>query len=352
MSRITGSQTRAIYRNGLIATAYNTAVAGAAGDRIRATITPSISAKELARNPIGAGLLMNDNIFVGRVTPTVKLDMDMGYRNGADQIAAQFFSTTAAPVEQTASQADFLHRMTLNTNANAIYGTFAYEMTAATVGEFPSCAVTSITTSFSEASEIVQFSAELLASEFRTNSIVNTNATIGSATTLDTDCVIVNYEDRFWINASSGAALSGVNGLNIISYNRTLTRPQRFSGLIKGTVGNPVPLVDEVATGTLSVTLEALPDLTYFSGWSTETFYKCRMNIEGSQIGTGTNKAWNEFTPYMKMVQAPTYNVTDAGFNTVTLNFIIMQGATNPTGMNSTLPYLEVVNGRATNYIA
>lgn len=352
MARITGSQTKAIYKNGLIATAFGTAVAGVAGDRIRASISPSIQAKELSRNPIGAGLLMNDNVFVGRITPTIKLDMDLGYRNGADQICAQFFSTSTAPAEQTASQLDYLHRFTMNQVANTMYGSLAYEMADANVAEFPSCAVTSITTSFSEASEIVKFQADLLGNAFVTNSVINTNATIASATALDTECTIVNFEDRFWIGASSGGALSGSNALSIMSYTRTLTRPQKISGLIKGSTGNPAPLVDEVATGTLSVTLESLADLTYFSAWTAETVYKCRMNIEGTQIGTGVNKAWNEFTPYMKMVQAPVYNITDSGFNSVTLNFVILQGTANPTGMNSALPYLEVINSRATNYIA
>lgn len=352
MARITGAQTKAIYRNGQVATAFGTAVAGSTGDRIRASITPSLSAKELSRNPIGAGLLMIDNIIPGRVTPTVKLEMDLGYRNGADQIAAQFFSTTAAPVEQTASQADYMHRMTMNTTANAIYGTLAYEMTDSYVAEFPSCAVTSITTSFSEASEIVKFSADLLGNEFKTNSSTNTNATIASATYADTECTIVNFEDRFWIGASSGAALNSSNQLNILSYTRTLTRPQKISGLIKGSTGNPAPLVDEIATGTLSVTLEALPDLTYFTAWTAETVYKCRMNIEGTQIGSGVNKAWNEFCPYMKLIQAPVYNITDGGFNSVTLNFVLLEGSTNPTGMNSPSPYLEVINGRSTNYIS
>lgn len=349
---ITGSQTRAIYRLGTTATAYGTPVAGGAGDRIRASITPNVTAKELARNPIGAGLTMNDNIFVGRQTPQVSLAMDLGYRNGADQIAAQFFGTSGAPTVQTVGQNDNLHRMLMNPTANPVFGTLAYEMTSATVAEYPSCATTSITTSFTEASEIVQFSAELLGNERNFNSSTNTNASIGSATALDTECVIVNFEDRFWINASSGSALSGSDALSIVSYSRTLTRPQAHSGLVRGSAGNPRPLVDEAATGTLTVTLESLADLTYFTGWSSETFYKCRMNIEGTQIGTGVNKAWNEFTPYMKMVQNPVYNITDSGMNTVTLSFIIMEGASTPSGMSSALPYLEIINGRSTAYVA
>jgi hypothetical protein len=352
MARITGAQTRAIYKNGVAATAYGTAVAGSTGDRIRAQFTPSLSSQELTKNPIGGGLTMQDNIIAGRLTPTVSLSMDLGYRNGADQICAQFFGTSSAPAEQTGSQADYLHRLTMNSTANAIFGTLAYEVLSDKVAEYPSCAVKSITTQFGGTHEIVKFSAELLANDINFTSVTNTNASIASATEADTECVVVKYEDAFWINASSGDALDSGDQFNIVSYQRTITRPQDFSGQVKGSAGNPKPLVDEIATGTLVVTLEALEDITMFTGWSAGTFYKCLLNIEGTQIGSGDNKTWNEYTPYMKLVQAPKYDVTDSGFNTVTLNFIIMQGASSPTGMSSALPYVEITNGRTANYIA
>ena len=341
MARITGAQTRAVYKNGVAATAFGTAVAGGTGDRIRAMVTPSLSSQELTKNPIGGGLTLIDNVIAGRLTPSVSLAMDLGYRNGADQICAQFFGTASAPAEQTGSQADYLHRFTMNSTANAIFGTFAYEVLSDKVAEFPSCATRSITTQFGGTHEIVKFTAELLGNDYKLDSSTNTNATIASATEADTECAIVKYEDAFWINASSGDALDSGDQFNIVSYQRTLTRPQDFSGL-----------VDEIATGMLTVTLEALEDITMFTAWTAGTFYKCLLNIEGTQIGSGDNKTWNEYTPYMKLVQAPKYDTTDSGFNQVTLNFVIMQAAAAPTGMNSALPYLEITNGRSTAYIA
>jgi hypothetical protein len=352
VTRKKGSQTRAIYKNGVGATAYGTAVAGGTGDRIRAQITPNYQVQELVKNMIGSGKTMQDDIIAGRITPVVSLQMDAGYRNGADQLAAQFFSAATAPAEQTASQSDYMHRFTLNPVENAIFGTFAYELTTAAVAELPSCAVRTFETSFSATDELVQLSCELLGNDLILNSSTNTNATIASATEADGDCVVVKLADDFWINAESGGALSSGDQYTIMSYTRSLARPQEHMGNVKGSAGNSKPLAGEMATGTIAVTLEALDDITKFSSWKAGDFFKCLLQIEGSQIGTGDNKTWAEYTPRMKLVQAPVYNITSSGYNSVSMTFVIMEAAANPTGMASTLPYLEITNGRSAAYIA
>lgn len=347
-----GSQSRAIYRNGLIATAFGTAVAGSTGDRIRGTITPNYTNQELVKNPIGSGLIMQDEIQKGRITPIVSLSSDAGFQNGYDQIAAQFFSTVSAPAEQTASQTDYLHRMTINPDANAIFGTFAYELTKTSVAELPSCAVTSFTTSFSQAQEYLQVQVELLGNNLVLNSSTNTNTTFNSATFANQECARVKEADEFRINLQSGAGLASGDRFKILSYNRTLTRPQEQMGNVRGVAGNDKPLQTDMPTGTLTVTLEALENIDMFNAWNAETYYKCDLTIEGSQIGTGMNKTWYEACPRVKLVQAPVYSLSNAGFNQVTLNFTCFEAAANPTGMDSTRPYLELINNRSTAYIA
>jgi hypothetical protein len=352
ITRITGTQTKAILKLGTQATAYGTAVAGGTGDRIRGNISPSYQSQELTKNPIGSGLTMQDDVIKGRLTPTVTLAMDLGFQNGADKLAAQFFSTTSSPAEQNAGKSDYLHRFTMNVAPNNVFATFAYELTTAKVAELPSCAVRSFATSFGGTNEIVQLSAELLGNDLVLDSATNTNATISSATVADSECVIVKLEDQFLLNTESGDALDSGDQFNIVSYSRTINRPQDFSGQVKGSAGNPKPLADEMITGTLSVTLEALDDISLFEAWDAETSYKCALIIEGSATASGgDNRSWAEYTPRMKLVQAPQYNVTDSGYNSVTLNFVIMQASANPTGMSSTLPYVELINTKSTNYI-
>lgn len=352
VTRITGTQTKAILKLGTQATGYGTPVAGGSGDRIRGTISPNLQAQELTKNPIGSGLIMQDEVIKGRVTPRVTLGMDLGFQNGADKLAAQFFSTSSSPAEQNAGKSDYLHRFTMNGTPNNIYATFAFEMTSAKVAEFPSCAVTSFSTSFGGTNEIVQLSAELLCNEVNYDSVVNTNATIASATVADSECVIVKLEDQFWLNAQSDGALDSGDQYNIVSYNRTITRPQDFSGQVKGTEGNPQPLAGELVAGTLAVTIEALDDVTKFDSWVAGDTFKCALIIEGSATASGgDNRTWAEYTPRIKLVQAPQYNVTDSGYNSVSLNFMILEASANPTGMSSKLPYVEIINTKSTNYI-
>lgn len=353
MAKLQGSRTKAIYKNGVAATVFGTAVAGATGNRIRAqSINPNYTSQELVKGIIGSGLVMQDEIQKGRLTPIVSLTGDAGFNNMYDEIAAQFFGTASAPAEQTTDQDDYLHRLTLNPTENPIFGTFAYELETTKVAELPSCAVTSFTTSFSAAQEYLQVTAELLGNDLVLNSSTNTNATLGTATFADRECVRVKESDEFYLNLQSGADFDSGDLFKIMSYTRTLTRPQEQMGNIRGAAGNDKPLMTGLPTGTLTVVLEALEDIAMFTAWDTEAYYKCKLVLEGSQIGTGDNKSWIEINPRMKLVQAPVYAPTSAGYNQVTLNFTLFEAAANPTGLDSTRPYLELINGRSAAYIA
>lgn len=352
MARITGSQTKSIYVLGETTDTYGVANAASTGDKIRGNIATAYAVQELIKNPIGGGLNMQDDIIAGRLTPAVTISGDLGFQTGTDKIAAQFFGASTAPAEQTATEADYMHRLTLNPTTNNVYGTFAYELTSDKVAELPSVACRTFTTSFTQTTELVQFSAELLGNDLILDTSVNTNAVIAAATASDTECVIVKFEDSFWINEEAGAALDSGDQLNILSYTRTLTRPQDFSGLVKGSAGNPEPLADSLITGTLAVTLESLDDITFYEAWLAGTTYKCKLDVQGSQINDGDNKTWAEYCPRMKLVQPPQYTITESGFNSVSLTFVLLEATANPTGMNSVRPYVEVTNGRSTAYIA
>jgi len=353
MARITGAQTRTVFVLNTQADAWGTAQVAGAGDRIRGNITPNIAVQELIKNPIGGGLNMQDDIIAGRVTPVITLAGDAGFLNGYDRIAAQFFSAVTAAAEITSGEGDYLHRFTMAATANDVFGTFAFELTSDRVMEFPTVAVRSFTTSFSETHQILQVSAEMLGNEVELATAVNTNAAIGSATTgTNGDLVaIVKLEDDFWLNEESDGALDSGDQYDILSYTRTLNRPQEFSGLVKGSAGNPEPKVDQLMSGTLTIVLESLDAITRFTDWQAGTSFKCKLNIEGEQIASGENFSWAEYCPKARLVQAPSYKVTESGYNTVTLNAVLLEAASAPTGMSSTRPYLEIVNTKSTNYI-
>lgn len=350
MASITGAATNAIAK---IASTYGTAVTGGAGNKLAAEITPNFNEDVLSPKVVGTGTSMPKTKTRGNFKPTLSLSMDGGYRNCMDTFIAQFLGTSGAPVEQTASQGDYKHTITFNSSLNAKYLTVAYESSSATVIEYPSCAVRSITLAAQDAPGILAFGADLICNTALVSSTTNTNASMASATATDTEVVAFAFEDTFRINASSGGSLSGSDQKNILSYSLTLTRAQEIQGEIKGASGNGSPIATGIPLeGTLTVTLKELADHADFTIWSAETPQKCRFDIQGTQIGTGVNKAVTVYIPKMMLVTAPQYSVTSEGVNAVTLTYQIVQATANPTGMSSTLPYFEIINALSTSLLA
>ena len=349
MAAIAGMQTNAIYQ---IAGTFGTATAGGAGDKLKAEITPNFNVDTLTPRQIGSGVHMIQTATRGNYKPSLSLAMDGGYRNTMDSQIAQFLGTSGTPTEQTGGQGDYKHTITFNTSINAKYGTLAYETSSTTVLEYPSCATRSLSLNVSDAPGILEFTSELIAHNAVLSTAVNTNAVVAAATATDVEVTAFAFDDTFRINTSSGGALAGGDQYNITGYNLTLTRPQDFIGEIKAAAGNGAPIPTGLFEGTLQVTVKELADHTYFTYWTNETPLKCRLDIQGTQIGTGVNKAVTIYIPKMILVQEPQYALTSDGVNALTLNFQIVAATANPTGMSSTYPYFEIINGLSTSLLA
>lgn len=349
MARISGAKTNAGYK---IATTYGTAVQAAAGQKLLAEISPNFNVEELIPRMIGSGVSMVNTATRGNLKPQIDITMDARYRDCMAFILAQFMGTSGAPVEQTGGQADYKHTITFNTTMNAKYGTLAYESSSATVIEYPSVATSEITFSLDDAPGILEFTASLLANNAVITGTVNTNASLASATLVDTETINYAFEDTFRQNAASGGSLAGGDQYNIVSYELNLQRPQEFIGEIKSTVGNGEPIETDLFAGTLTLGVKSLEDHTRLTEWSAETPQKCALNIQGTQIGSGVNKGINILIPRMLLVQEPQYQLTSAGINPLTLTYRILQASANPTGMTSTLPYFEIINGLSTSLLA
>lgn len=349
MAVLSGAATNAILQ---IASTWGTAVDGGAGDKFAGEITPNFNVEELIRRQIGSGVQMTQSAVVGNFKPTINLTMDAGYRNTMDVLIAQFMGTAGAPSEVTGGQGDYLHSITFNNSLNAKYVTLAYETSSTTVMEFPTCAVRSISFAADDPPGILEFSAELLANTAVTSGTTNTNADLQSATATDTEVIAYAVEDTFRMNANSGGALSGSDQYNITSFNLTLTRPQEIFGEIKGSSGNSAPLATGLFEGELTITASSLADHAKFTEWGASTAQKCTLNIQGTQIGTGTNKAITILIPKMVLVTEPQYNIVSEGVNPLSLTYRIIAATSNPTGMGATLPHFNITNGLSTSLLA
>ena len=349
---ITGAQTKAGVK---IASTWGTAVACGAGNSFAGEISPSFNVSEITARQIGSGAYMLSNATRGSVIPTVSLTADLGYRNNCDVLLAQFMGTAAAPTEVTVGQADYKHVITFNSTLNAKYVTLAFETTTATVMEFPTCAVQSIGIATTGVPGYLDFTAELLANTVELSSAVNTNATLATTTFTEgtPELVAVDLVDKFRTNAQSGAAVGAGDQYNITGFNLSMNRPQEIIPEIKGAAGNPAPVASDLLDGTLSIDVRQLADHAYYTIWSAETARKALIQIEGTQIGTGTNKSFSIYIPRMLLVTEPQYALTDQGTNTLSMEFRLLKAATAPTGMTgSTYPYFEIVNGLSTSLLA
>jgi hypothetical protein len=351
MASLSGAQTAAAIK---IASTWGTAVSVGAGNKIAGEFTANFGVEELNARTIGSGAYWLSNATRGRVVPTISFTGDLGYRNNCDVILAQMFGTAAAPSEVTGAQGDYKHTITLNTTLNAKYLTVVYESSSATVHEFPTCATRSVGFKSQSVPGYIDFTAEMLANNVVLSGPTNNNAAVIAATFTEgtAELTACDYPDTYRQNTQSGGAVGGGDQYNITGFDLQIQRPQETIGEIKGASGLSAPTATSYLDGTFTVTVKELADHAMYTIWSAETAQKAVLNIQGTQIGTGTNKTWAIYLPRMLLVTEPQYALTTEGTNPLTLNFRLLKASANPTGMSSTYPYFEVTNGLATSLLA
>lgn len=349
MTAVSGMLSNAIYK---IGATFGTAVSGGSGNKLLAEISPNFNVDEVTARMMGSGKAMMDTVTRGNLKPTVDITMDARYQDCMGFILAQFMGTAGAPTEVTGGQGDYKHTITFNTSMNAKWGTLAYDTSNATLLEYPSCATTSISFKLSDAPGIIEFNASLLANNVLTTGATNTNGSMASATLGNIEPIAYNFDDTFRMNANSGGSLGGGDQYNITGFELNLSRPQEMIGEIKAAVGNSQPIETGLFEGTITLTVKSLVDHTKFAEWLAETPQKCSLNIQGTQIGSGTNKTLAINIPKMQLVQEPDYKLASEGINPLTLTYRILQATANPTGMSSTWPYFELTNNLSTSLLA
>lgn len=351
MAAITGAQTSSALK---IATTWGTAVSVGAGNKFAGEVTPSFGVEELTARTIGSGAYWASTATRGRYIPTIQLVADLGYRNNCDVLIAQMMGTAGAPTETTGGQADYLHTITLNTTLNAKYITFVTETSSTTVYEFPTAAVQNINIKSQSVPGYVDFTANLLANNILITGPTNNNAAVQAATFTEgtPELAAADYIDTYRMNAQSAGALAGGDQVNITDFDLTINRPQETIGEIKAAAGLSAPTATSYLDGTFTVTIKDHADHTYETLWSAETAEKAKLSIEGTQIGSGVNKRFSVVMPRMLLVQEPAYAITSEGSNGTTLTFRLLKASANPTGMSSTYPYFEIVNGLSTSLLA
>lgn len=351
MTSITGSQASGAVQ---IASTWGTAVASGSGDKFAGEMSISANGTVLDSRTIGSGQYMRSNFTRGSYIPTASLTADLGYRNNCDTLIAAFMGTAGAPTEVTASQSDYKHTITFNTTLNAKYISFGYTDTASTSVELPTAAVRTIGIKTTSIPGYLDFTAELLGNSIVFPGSTNTYAVIAATTFTEgtPELVACDFSDAYRTNAQSGGSIATGNLYSITGLDFSMTRPQEIIPEIKGSSGLSAPIGSGVTEGTFNITVKELVDQGYLAIWSAETAQKASIDIQGTQIGSGTNKTFKLYLPRLLLVDEPQYGLTTDGVNTLGLNFRIAVASANPTGMSSTYPYFEITNTLSTSLLA
>lgn len=350
MASISGTNTVGAIK---IASTWGTAVAAGAGDRLAGEFNLAFNGTTLESRTVGSGQIMRANFARGTYIPTLSYTGDLGYRNGCDRIIAAFMGTSPVPTVVTVGQGDNKHTITLNPTLNAKYLSFAFTDTDSTTQEIPTAAVRSIGLQSTGVPGYVDFTAELLGGAVNLPGTTNTYAVVTATTFTEgtPELVATDFSDAYRTNAQSGASIATGNLYSITGFTFNMSRPQDLIPEIKGAAGFSAPVSSGVAEGTFSVTVKELADQVYYTVWLNETAQKASVDIQGTQIGTGTNKTFKLNLPRLLLVGEPQYAPTGEGVNPLTLNFTIAAASSNPTGMTSVYPYFEITNTLATSLL-
>lgn len=321
---------------------YGTAVAIGAGDKIileNISDTRSVTVGE--SNAIGSGRTMDSTSDALDTEHTVNISQQARYDDGGlPLVMAAFLGASAAPAEQNGGEGDYLHRLTWDGTADKFL-TVAREATTTETFEFPSCYVNSITIESGNTPGYLTYTADMIANNRVIDSSTNTNATLQAATELGTSIVAHQTSDYIWFNSQAGGALSSGDALDCVSsVSITYARPKRIAKCF----GTTKILNTDKFVVNLTLNFDTLDDLTHFTNHHDGTEHKALFSIQGDQIGSGDNKSLNFYFPRLKAVESPEQSISDPGANGYSVTYKALVASSNPTGMNSTYPYLDVIN--------
>lgn len=343
------------------ATTWGSASTLGSGHRIEVeSLTHSENPEELAATPIGSGEQMANDSQQGANAPTVNIDKIAHYNDGAVNAWATFFGTDTTT---SLGSGGYIHSLIHNEVSDWRYTTLAFQgFSASTQGgfEFPTCVTTRLGFTAAEPPNYVKNQIDLLANnrlEGTSGAMQNSYGNLDvNVTMADTERVVLQQDDEFWINSQSGGALSSSDRLVIKSASWELTKERGFVKEIRGSgaTGNSTPIFtgNPVFAGTLTVELRSMSDATYFDAAAAGTEYKARLTITGSLIGGSIYKKLDVYFPRLKIIEDPQYNLSDAGYNPLVITFKCLFAPTVPTGMADRYPYILLTNSKSTSYLA
>lgn len=354
MTAITGSDAIAIIKQG---STYGTPVQGASGDKmVLEDLAPSRSITEGTSNNIGAGLSWSPTPDVLGFEDSVVITQQARYDDKVfSRILAGFLgASTASPAEQNVGEGDYFHRITHSGTADKFY-TLAVKDSSATSLEWASCYPVSVSIQSGNTPGYLTYTANFLANGRNNTPSVNTVANLASATVAGNTKIIHNSqaldnqaENYVWLNAQGGDALDSGDAICPATITIEFNKPRELIRCFGGSEIRRSALAD----CTVTMEFPKHEDHTWLESARLGTVYKGLWNLQGAQIASGDDYQLTFFFPELTIIEDPTPQFSDAGINSVTVVFRAGYADSNPTGMDSTTPYVELVTTTSTALVA
>lgn len=334
-----------------ICSVWGTAKAAGATDKYLVdSLTFDENAQKLTINPIGSGLVMENDSARGATNPTVTAPSTAQYAGpGVRAIAALFGGCS---VTQEASS--YTHSILYNASRTK-YCSLGWQYSGESAMELVTALPQSLRITAANPPNYVKQEISFIGSDIDTTP-VNTTTLLGATTQESTKWVIVRPQDYFYIAGQTlVAALSATNKVNVTSCEVNITRPLEPVYEISGAASSQNALPRESGSPpfacTVTVTLRSAQDLEYFNSQQAGTEYRAELGVTGDLISGSNYYKMRYFFPRLKIVQWPSGPISSAGENPLTVVFEAQIASAIPAGMIDIMPHAVYTNASSTSLL-
>lgn len=321
------------------------------------TIDDTTEVRETGNHDVG---FWASKIKQGKYNVSGSIVVDCNFGGEWLLLYALMAGTAAAPAEQTPSQSDYLHSITI-ADTHRKFFTLAYEAEDDVVCQIASCKIGSVAFSFTENGPLLATFSFIGSSHVNTGA-ATTNAQLNALVlTQDEDPTIFNGANNYVRlgNYSTGTALTSTNNVGIISGTITVNRPITPYFAIRGTSTQSTyePYSSALGSAEMQLTFANIDDSVYdpFNKYKNATYQMCEIFLDGAQLGTGLNTSLKFQLPYLMPVGLTGYGVSGQAVvqqPTLTLRSgIAPAAAAGMSGFTKAIR-LQTIDKRSTAYVS
>lgn len=348
MASASGQQTKLGIKK---ATVWGTAVACGAGSGVEILPSGIKRTAETLRNDSLGGKSFTSGLDMGAIKAEGGYKAYLRYVGHDLPLALVFGATGGTPTQQGSTTA-YAQKLTLADLLDGLFATCA-EYNGAFTKESPSVKFNGLSIT-GEAGKAVEVEYKVIANDQKTDSSVNTNATMTNVTMpAGSDKRVLFSQGVFRMNDQTGAALGSGDAIYPTKFQLDIDRP--VEGVYAQAAGANVidePTNNGQATVKLKLTFERVSSDALRLAWVAGTEKKMDMTFTGSLIASTYYNTFKLSFPRLVIKEEEAPNAAGRVLQTVEFEGLIASAA--PTGMTGiTLPVqADIINTVSANVLA